>query len=182
MEQSWHLAKPPGESLLSHRAGRSCWEAVSRCVMTRLAGSDLGRQGAIIPGLKCSQDLWVNISAYVRCAGRLLMALRVRTWLARKKRLKEERFGVRRRLAPEAWPWCWLKGTSRIPSVPGVALQPFPVCPAQRPLLRLPIGVAVEMGGPRLMGQGSDTKWVGAGLFSPAATWAPVSTSVGLGV
>lgn len=85
IERSWHLAKPPGESLLSHRAGRSCWEAVSRCVMTRLAGSDLGRQGAMIPGLKCSQDLWVNISAYVRCAGWLLMALRVRTWVGEKE-------------------------------------------------------------------------------------------------
>lgn len=35
-------------------------------VMTSFARNDRGRQSVIIPGLKYSQDLWVNTS--VRCA------------------------------------------------------------------------------------------------------------------
>lgn len=59
--------------------------SVHIAVMTHLAGNDLGRQSAIIPGLKYSQDLWVNIFAYVICAKGLVMTLWVRTRVCKKE-------------------------------------------------------------------------------------------------
>lgn len=53
--------------------------SVQVTVMTVFARNDLGGQNAIIPELKYSPDLWVNISAYVRCAKALIMTLPVRT-------------------------------------------------------------------------------------------------------
>ena len=44
-----------------------------------------------LPGLKSSQDLWVIISAYIRCAKALLMTVWVRTQVYKKEEIEKKK-------------------------------------------------------------------------------------------